>query len=249
MSNLTVLHSRTQLLETSRVPMAVLGSLLFPVLSLAFFVVPSEAARDPFIATAATAQLVVFAVMNSSLFGYGVGVAEDRAQPWDAYVRTLPVGAGPRMTGRVVTGTAMSALGVIPVLVLAALATEATITLTGAVTGLAALLLASLPFLFGGLAIGYALPTKAALPVAQVVLFPLAFAGGLFLPPDTFPVWLDRLSGFLPSRAARDIVVEAATGSSSAASLQDLVVLLVWILATAALAAFAYRRDEGQRFS
>lgn len=246
--SLHVLHARTQLLETSRVPMAVIGSVLFPVLSFAFFVVPTEAADDPVIATAATAQLAVFAVMNASLFGYGVGVAEDRALPWDAYVRTLPVGAGPRMTGRVVAGTTMSALGVLPLLLLAAVATQASVTVLGLVAAAGALVLASLPFLFGGLAIGYTLPVKAAMPVAQLLLFPLAFAGGLFLPPETFPAWLDRLSGFLPSRVGRDIVVSAATGDPSAASTQDGVVLAFWVVVTIVLAAKAYSRDEGQRF-
>jgi len=40
--------------------------------------------------------VVTFVVMTSNLFQYGIGVAEDRAQPWDPYARTLPVGAAPR---------------------------------------------------------------------------------------------------------------------------------------------------------
>ena len=52
----------------------------------------------------------------------------------------------------------------------------------------------AVPFLLLGLAIGYRLSSKAAIAVVQATLFPLAFAGGLFLPPEAFPAWLDAFS-------------------------------------------------------
>ena len=82
---LTGLHARYQFTETIRIPIAVIGTTLFPSLSLLFFVVPQPFAQDPGAATTATAQLAVFAVMSVCLFTYGVGVAEDRALPWDGY--------------------------------------------------------------------------------------------------------------------------------------------------------------------
>ena len=97
---LTGLHTRYLFTETIRVPIAVIGTTLFPSLSLLFFVVPQSFAQNPRLATAATAQLAVFAVMSVCLFTYGVGVAEDRALPWDGYTRTLPVGPAPRLIGR-----------------------------------------------------------------------------------------------------------------------------------------------------
>ena len=57
----------------------------------------------------------------------------------------------------------------------------------------------ALPFLLLGMAIGYSLSAKAALPV-EVVLFPLAFGGGLFMPPQAFPGWLDSILQALLSR-------------------------------------------------
>lgn len=75
---------------------------------------------------------------------------------------------------------------------------------------------------------------------------PLAFAGGPFLPPETFPSWLDALSTWLPTRAGRDLVVTGSTGADlpGAAPL----VLAGWTLLTGSLATWAYRRDEGRRF-
>src|SRR5690606_30643158 len=78
--------------------------------------------------------------------------------------------------------------------------------------GLAALAVASLPFMLIGICIGYALPAKAAIAVVQVVMFTLAFIGGLFLPPFLFADWLDAISAFTPSRQAREFVIWAVMG-------------------------------------
>ncbi|WP_250448056.1 ABC transporter permease [Actinotalea sp. C106] len=244
---LVLLHTRYQILETVRVPIAVIGNLVFPSLALAFFVLPNQAvAQDPVNATQAVAQLSLFAVISTCVFSYGVGVAEDRAQPFDPFVRTLPAGPIPRLGGRLLTGGAFSLVSLIPLLAIGALATAAAPSIGRVLAGVVMVLLGGMPFLFAGLAIGYALSFKAALPVAQVILFPLAFAGGLFLPPEMFPAWLDTASGFLPTRAARDVLVHVTTGQGATAF--DVIMLVLWTVALAALAVVAYRRDEGRRF-
>lgn len=244
---LTVLHARYLVLEALRTPIAVIGTAFFPALALLFFVVPQSAvADDPPSATAAAAQLSMFAVISVCLFSFGAAVAEDRSLPWDPYLRTLPAGATPRILGRLLTGLVFALIGIAPVVVIAALLTAATLTPAQAVLGLAALVGGAVPFLGIGLALGYSLSPKAAVPIAQVILFPMAFAGGLFLPPETFPAWLDTISRLLPSRAGRDLVV-AAVGSGDLA-LESVLVLVVWAVLGLGLAGWAYRRDEGRRF-
>lgn len=245
-TRLTALHGRYLVTETVRVPIAVVGTVLFPSLSLLFFVVPQPFAGEPAAATAAAAQLAVFAVMSVCLFSFGVGVAEDRALPWDGYLRTLPAGAAPRLAGRLLNGLAFAGLGLLPLALLAWALTAATLPPARlALTG-AALLAAGIPLLGLGLAIGYALSPKAALAAAQLLLLPLAFAGGLFLPPEMFPGWLDALSTWLPSRAGRDLVV-AGTGAAALPGAAA-PVLVGWAVLAATLAGWAYRRDEGRRY-
>lgn len=247
LGRLIALHTKFAILETIRIPIAVIGNLLFPALALVFFVVPNPAVGgDPVIATGAVGQLAMFAVMSAFLFVFGTGVAEDRALPFDGYVRTLPAGAAPRMTARVLTGILMAVAALVPLIVLGAVLTEASVPPGTLVLGILAVVAAGLPFLMLGLAIGYRMSNKAAIAVVQVVLFPLAFAGGLFLPPEMFPGWLDGFSRWLPSRAGRDLVVHVLTGEAAYALALPL--LAGWGVLFTALAVFAYRRDEGRRF-
>jgi ABC-2 type transport system permease protein len=246
MTTLSLVHARYQLLETIRVPIAVVGTTFFPAASMLFFVVPF-AGDDPVAATYSTASMVTFAVMTSNLFTYGIGVAEDRAQPWDPYTRTLPVGPGPRFAGRILAGFVMMFLSLLPVVLIAALLTEATVSGGGLLLALGAVVLAALPFVLMGLAIGYSLPTKAALAVAQIIFFPLAFAGGLLSAPGQAPGFVETIAPYLPTRGAVELMW-AAVGDYPLDPVA-MAMLAVWTVAAGALAVWAYRRDEGRRFS
>ncbi|MFI6759161.1 ABC transporter permease [Micromonospora sp. NPDC050417] len=243
---LALVHARYQLLETIRIPIAVIGSAFFPAASMLFFVVPF-AGDDPVGATFATASMVTFAVMSSNIFQYGIGVAEDRAQPWDPYTRTLPTGPAPRFAGRILAGLALTFVSLIPVVVIAAVATAATITPASFLLALGAVVVAAVPFTLLGLTIGYALPSKAAIVVAQIVFFPLAFGGGLLSSPGDAPAFIETIAPYLPTRGAVELMW-AAVGDFRPDT-TALVMLGVWVVVLASTAGWAYRRDEGRRFS
>ncbi|MFC6018718.1 ABC transporter permease [Plantactinospora solaniradicis] len=243
---LSLVHARYQLLETFRIPIALVGSAFFPAASMLFFVVPFSG-NDRIVATYATASMVTFAVMSTNIFQYGIGVAEDRAQPWDPYLRTLPAGAAPRFAGRILAGLALTMLSLIPVVVIAAVATEARISGPAALAALGTIIIVAVPFTLMGLAIGYSLPSKAAIVVAQIVFFPLAFGGGLLFPPDQSPGFIENIAPYLPTRGAAELMW-AAVGDFPVNPL-SLIMLGVWTVVLAAIAGWAYRRDEGRRFS
>ncbi len=240
-------HTRLAVLEAVREPIVVVSTVAFPALVLLCFVVPQRAvAEDPSAATAAAGQIALFSIVSVCLFTYGAGIAEDRKRPFDTFARSLPAGPGPQLVARVVTGVVLSALGLVPVVLISALLTDATVPLTRLPLVGLALLACGIPFLVLGFAIGYSLRPKAALAMAQVVLFPLAFLGGLFVPPETFPSWLDAASQATPTRAARDLVVAVMSGGD--VDLRWPLVLVLWTAAAGAVTVWAFRRDEGRRF-
>jgi ABC-2 type transport system permease protein len=246
-ARLSLVHARFNLIETVRVPIAVIGSLVFPALALLFFVVPQRAvAGDPAFATQAVIALSVFAVMSNGLFGFGISIAENREKPWDPYLRTLPAPGIVRVAGLVLATGTLGLVAIVPLVVIGALLTAAEASIGQILLGFLALAITGLPTMFIGMAIGLSLPSKAAIAVVQVVMFALAFGGGLFLPPMMFPEWLDTLSRFLPTRQARELVIWAVQGGS-----------LEWwapvgvVVATAVLLALVLvliRRDQGRRF-
>lgn len=244
--SLALVHAKYQFLETVRIPIAVIASAFFPSASMLFFVVPFVGSNAVG-ATMATGSMVTFSVMMTCLFTYGVGVSEDRAQPWDPYTRTLPVGPLPRLVGRLLNGLAFSLLALIPVLVIAATLTSARVSVAQLVAGVGAVLVTAVPFTLMGLAIGYLLPSKAALAVTNILFFPLAFGGGLLMDPQSAPGFIETIAPYLPTRGSVELVWAAIADFSPNPT--ALIMLGVWIVACGGLATFAYRRDEGRRFS
>jgi ABC-2 type transport system permease protein len=245
--NLALVHAKYGLLETMRIPIAIISALAFPALALLFFVVPQQVvASNPLYATQAVISLSVFAVMSNALFSFGLGISEDREKPWDPYLRTLPVPGVARVLGYVFSIGLIGLVAILPVIVIGGLFTAAEASPARILFGLLALVVSALPFMLIGVCIGYSMPSKAAIAVVQIVMFSFAFVGGLFLPPLMFAPWLDTLSTFFPSRQARELVIWAVQGGD----LHPWVWLgiLGWLAATAMLALVLFRRDEGRRF-
>ncbi|KQX07535.1 MULTISPECIES: ABC transporter permease [unclassified Leifsonia] len=244
---LTLLHAKYSIIETARIPIALIGSLAFPSLALLFFVVPQRTvADDPVFATQAVISLCVFAVMSNALFGFGLTISEAREKPWDPYLRTLPAPGVARVLAHVFSTGALGLAAIIPVIVIGGLATAAQAPLGNVLAGFVALAVSGLTFMFIGICIGYSMPSKAAIAVVQVVMFALAFIGGLFLPPFLFADWLNTISMFTPSRQARELVIWAVQGGE----LEPWVWLgvLAWTIVTFTLALLLFRRDEGRRY-
>jgi ABC-2 type transport system permease protein len=244
---LALTHSKYSLLETMRVPIAVIGTVVFPALALLFFVVPQRVVADNALyATQAVISLAVFAVMSNSLFSFGLSISEDREKPWDPYLRTLPVSGMSRVLGYIFSIGLMGLVAILPVIVIGGLFTAAEASVGRILLGLVALAASAVPFMLIGICIGYSMPSKAAIAVVQVVMFGFAFAGGLFLPPLMFAPWLNTLSTFFPSRQARELVIWAVQGGDLAPWVW--IGILAWTAVMLLLALFLFRRDEGRRF-
>lgn len=244
---LAALHTRYSLIETMRVPVAVMGSLIFPSLALLFFVVPQRSlAENPEFATQAVISLCVFAIMSNSLFSFGITIAEDREKPWDPYLRTLPVPGIARVLAYVFSIGTIGFLAILPIIALGAWLTSAQASVGGILLGLLALAVSALPFMLIGICVGYSTPSKAAIAVIQILSFGFAFAGGLFLPPSLFADWLDALSKFFPSRQARELVIWAVQGGELEVWMWA--GILAWTAILLALALVLFRRDEGRRY-
>ena len=246
-ARLTLVHAKYSLIETTRIPIALIGTVVFPTLSLLFFVVPQQAvAGNAEYATQAVISMSVFSVMVGSLFSFGLGIAENREKAWEPYLRTLPAPGFSRLLAHILSTGFLALVGLVPLLVVGALLTAAEASVGRILLGLIAVAVSALPFMLAGICIGYALPRKAAIAVVQIVFFALGFGGGLFLPPSMFPAWLNAVSEFLPSRHARDFVIWVVQGGELTPL--TIVGILGWTIVLLTLAPVLFRRDEGRRY-
>jgi ABC-2 type transport system permease protein len=236
-------HARAMTIELLRYPAYLVPTLVLPAVFFLFFVSPGSRID----ATARMAMFAGFAVIGVAFFQFGVGIAVDRASPWEAYVRTLPAGPGVRLAARLGSAALFGCAAAVVLVATALVATNASLSAQRWV-GLALVLLAgTIPFAFLGIALGYWAPPKAALPLANLLYLVLAYAGGLWIRPSGLPDAVKGVSRFLPTRAFSDALVATAIGTHVDWAAWIALAVFSAVFAVAAIA--GYRRDEGRRFS
>ena len=237
-------HIRITLLDLVRSPAYWVPTLLFPTMLYLFFgarIVAPDAAGF------ALASWSVYAVLGVAFYQFGVGVAQDRESAWDSYLRILPAGSLAPLVAQIAVAILFAIAAVLILWLAAGLA--AGIELGAGVRVRLALVLAvgAVPFALFGIALGYLVSAKAAVPVANMLFLPLAFAGGLWLPPSQLPEAVAAISPLLPTRQFGELAWAAVAGG--ALPLASWFWLAGYTVAFAMLAVWARRRDLGRRYA
>jgi len=241
---LALVHARLETMQLARYPAYVVPTLALPGLLLLFLGGRLENGEPERLLAGFSAT----ALLTVTFFQFGVGIASTRATPWEAFLRTLPVSVTTRLAGRVLSASTFSVATVGVVTLVATTVYGASPSACRFAVLLVALLAGSVPFALLGIAFGYWLSPRSALPVANVIYFPLIFSGAFWSrPTDEIPEWIDDASQVLPTRNWMEILDSIATGDSPL-PLHHVAALAAWGLVFFALAWWGFRRDEGERF-
>jgi ABC-2 type transport system permease protein len=244
-------QTRSELLTRARITSFSVTSLALPVVLFTFFGLPlihRWRADGVSLGALVLASFGAYAVGQVMVFGFGIGVAVERAQKVDLLMRATPLPPAVYLAAKVLIGL-LFALGALLVL-FAYGAVVGGVRLDAAVWGALTwrLLAGSVPLIGLGFAIGYLSGPNAAPAVANLVYLPLAFASGVFMPLDQLPGFVQRLAPYLPTYHHAQLGWSAVGAGS-----EPVGVALLWLLGYAALflvvAARAWRREETRRFA
>jgi ABC-2 type transport system permease protein len=233
-------HFKTQTLQHLRSPGYLLPTLAMPGLFYFLFEGPDT---EVGLVTFLMASYAMWAILGVAFFQFGSGIAEERTTPWERYLRTLPLSAGLRLAGRVLSATLFAAAAAAIVIVEAHLINPVSVAAGRWLPWLGALLAGGVVVGLGGIALGYWVSARAATPLATLAWLLLAYLGGLWATPTELPTWVKEISPYLPTRVWGEVTWAAIQGQT--ASLWDWLGLLAYAVGFAGLALWGYRRDEG----
>jgi ABC-2 type transport system permease protein len=237
-------HVRTAILELVRYPAYSAPTLAFPTLLFLLVGSSKDTTSD---AEQALAGFSALAVLGVALFQFGVGIAADRASPWESFLRTLPVAVHMRLVARVLSALPFAAAAAAGVGIAALLTTPIASSSSEWAGFAVALLAGGVPFALGGIALGYWVRPRAALPVANVLFLPLSYAGALWGGPRSLPAGLERVSSLTPTRQWSNWLVRSLAGDFWHP--RAIGALAAYGAIFGGLAAWGYLRDEGERFT
>jgi ABC-2 type transport system permease protein len=236
-------HCKDQTLQHLRAPGYLLPTLAMP--GLFYFLFEGQDA-DVGLVTHLMASYAMWAILGVAFFQFGVGIAEERATAWERFLRTLPLSAGQRLGGRVLSAAAFAMAAAVVVVVEAHLINPVSVAADRWLPWIGALLVGGVVVALGGIAMGYWVSRRAATALAMLAWLLLAYLGGLWARPAELPSWTTAISPYLPTRLWGEVTWAAVQGQPSA--LRHWLGLLGYAVGFAVLAVWGYRRDEGASY-
>jgi ABC-2 type transport system permease protein len=236
-------HFKEQTLRHLRSPGYLLPTLAMPGLFYFLFEGPDT---EPALVTLLMASYAMWAILGVAFFQFGSGIAEERATPWERFLRTLPLSGIQRLAGRVLSAALFAAVAAAVVIVEAHLINPVSVAADRWLPWLGALLAGGVVVAVGGIAVGYWASPRAATPLATLAWLLLAYLGGLWATPAELPSWAAEVSRYLPTRMWGEVTWAAVQGQAT--SLGDWLGLVAYAAGFAVLALWGYRRDEGASY-
>lgn len=219
-------------------------TVLFPAMLYGFFGANMAAAGG--MGAYAMASFAVYAVVGVGFYQFGVTVAQDRETPFTVWQRTLPGNALMPWVARI-TASLLFALIAVGLVLLAAWQIGGIVLAADAYGRLGvACAVAAVPATVMGTALGSCASSRAAVPLANLIFLPIAYLGGLWVPPVALPAAINAISVWTPTRAMAEIAWAAMDGR--ALSGRYMVVLLGWALLAGAVTWTAQRRNAQALF-
>jgi ABC-2 type transport system permease protein len=241
----------SELLIRWRIPAFSVTSLALPILFFTFFGLPFARLTSPdgvSLGAFMLASFGAYGVGSVMVYGFGIGVANERAQRTDLLVRATPLPPAIYLLAKVLVALLFALVSVLALIgygmVVGGIRQPAAVW--GAMV--LRLLAGSLPFIALGFWIGYASGPHAAPAVANFVYLPLAFASGFFLPIHQLPGFVQQIAPYLPTYHLAQLAW-SAVGARSGSVAMSLAWLLGYTVLFLALAVRAYTRDQRRKFA
>ena len=188
--------------------------------------------------------ILALALLNATFVNLTIWVTIERERGHLKRVRATPVPAWVVIAGRALTAAAVAAVMVVVVctagLVLYGVDLPGE-TLPGAVLAIVVGVLALTALGFAASAL---VPSEnAAPPIANVIVLPLEFMSGIFVPQSEIPDWMDSVAGVFPVKPLFDALLLAFDPTTEGAGIAwgDLAVLAAWGAAGAIAAVRLFR--------
>jgi ABC-2 type transport system permease protein len=237
-------HVGAKVRELLRIPGLLVPTVVFPCLLFVFLGAPN--AHAPEAAAFFVGSYAVVAMLGVALFQFGVNLADERATPWEVYLRTLPIAPRTRLIARIITAVAFATVACGLVVLVALVLTPLRSAALDWPRFALVVLVGGIPFALGGIALAYLTSPRAATPLANILYLLLAFAGGLWVTPDSLPALVAGVSPALPTRQYAELIWSAVQRRDWPG--EAAVGLLAYTVLFGVLAGWGYQRDEGQTY-
>jgi ABC-2 type transport system permease protein len=232
-------------MRTKAYSLSVIG---FPVIFYLFFGIMmnrSEHIGGMSVAKNMLAGYAVFATIGSSLFGIGVGLSGDLSAGWLELKRASPMPPLAYLLAKCCTAMGFAIIIATILSIMGIAFGGVHLTFHEYATMIALVIIGSIPFACMGLVLALVAPFNAAPGFANMLYLPMSFLGGLWMPIEIMPTFLQKTAFIWPTYHLKQLVLasfnEGHTGSSMASHWLGLGIFTALMIF---LAGFFFQRRE-----
>ncbi|MFT6407758.1 MAG: ABC-2 type transport system permease protein [Arenicella sp.] len=236
--NSLINETGAEILKAIRAPEFLLPTMLMPCAFYSLFgVVLSNGSSN---ATYLLATYGVFAVMGPAIFGFGVGVANERDRGWLQLKQAVPAPPYSYVAAKIFTTLLFAGLALIPIYLIAGFLGGVELQRSTWVSLFALHLISAIPFVLIGLSLGFSLSSGGAVAISNIVFLGLAILGGLWIPVTVFPEMMQAIAKFTPSYHLAELALAIVDVGGKHATSFNLLSVLVMSLVLLVMAISAW---------
>lgn len=187
-------------------------------------------------------SMTTFSVMGSAIMILGIRLVEERTKGWALFMRITPISNLAYFTAKMVGQTVIHVFSISIIFVSGAIINGVTLTpYEWTMSGLW-ILFGSLPFLALGTLIGAMKRVDTASGVSNVIYMILAISGGMWMPMEIMPSFIQKIAIWLPSYNFGNGAWEIIRGNSP--EWMNFIILIGYLFLFMLLSSYIRRKQE-----
>lgn len=187
-------------------------------------------------------SMTVFSVMGSGIMILGIRLVEERKQGWALFMRVTPLSSQAYFFAKMVGQMLIHVFSIIVIFIAGAVINSVSLSLIEWLFSGMWILIGSVPFLVLGTLVGCLKKVDTATGISNVLYMLLAIMGGLWMPMEVLPGFIQKIGVWLPSYNLGNGAWEIVRGNSP--ELENIAILTGYFFLFMVLSSYIRRKQE-----
>ncbi|MEC2160735.1 ABC transporter permease [Virgibacillus halodenitrificans] len=199
--NAILTQCKFEMIRIFRNPYFVFWSLFMPILFYFIFTnivntgVPDQGEWQAYYLMSMT----TFSVMGSAIMNFGIRMVQEQTEGWSTFMKLTPFPSWAYFSSKMFGQLIIHLLSIVIVFLAGYLINGVSLSVSQWIFSGIWVLIASIPFLALGSLVGTMKKVETASGVSNIIYLALAIVGGMWMPINTFPTFLQNIAEWLPS--------------------------------------------------
>ncbi|MFB1051826.1 ABC transporter permease [Paraliobacillus sp. JSM ZJ581] len=239
-----ITQCKFEMIRIFRNPYFVFWSLFMPILFYFIFTnivntgVPDQGEWQAYYLMSMT----TFSVMGSAIMNFGIRMVQEQTEGWSTFMKLTPFPSWAYFASKMFGQFIIHLLSILIVFLAGFIINDVSLSAFQWIFSGIWILIASIPFLALGSLVGTMRKVETAGGVSNIIYLALAILGGMWMPVDIFPSFLQRLAEWLPSYHFGSGAWNIVEGTSP--DWQSFIILIAYLCLFLLLAIFIRRKQE-----